>query len=153
MADVEYTAMIVGQMPITADNSAVMDIGPKSFNRWLLEGWKSQINIIAKPFPISITPNKILVPSAQSVGKGQNGFIRNKVLEQGNPVSRRVICLHRSSGLFVDQTWSDKNGVYEFNNLEAGVKYILLSIDENNDGKQWNVVGQDLVEAEKYVIS
>lgn len=98
-------------------------------------------NILIGKTPIILRQNLI------QKGQGDNGFIAGKVTEQGLPVIRRVACYHRMSGALIDTTWSDINGNYRFDNLVAGVKYFVTSLDENKDNTQYNAVTQDLITA------
>lgn len=80
-------------------------------------------------------------------GQGDTGYISGLVTEQGVPVVMRVFCYHRLTGLLIESKWSNDDGSYRFDNLVAGVKYYITSIDENNDGTQYNAVTQDLIVA------
>lgn len=84
-------------------------------------------------------------------GEGVDGVIKGIVTENGTPVSRRVMCYHRMSKTLVSTVISDKNGAYIFNNLIAGVKYYVTSLDSNNDAVQYNAVTQDLITASEAI--
>ena len=60
---------------------------------------------------------------------------------------RRVMCYHRLTGALLATTISSADGSYRFDDLIAGVKYFITSVDENNDGVQYNAVTQDLITA------
>ncbi|UYZ74500.1 hypothetical protein [Moraxella bovis] len=80
--------------------------------------------------------------------KHHHGTIRLQIHEENIPVSRPVYCYHARTGLLVDSKWSDDDGFVVFDNLIKGVKYFVVSTDRHTDGKQYNLVGQDLVVAE-----
>ena len=82
-----------------------------------------------------------------SIGVGSNGYISGKTLEVGLPVSRRVMCYHRKSGVLVGSVLSGIDGYYRIPNLIAGIKYFVTSVDESNDAVQYNAVTQDLITA------
>lgn len=90
-----------------------------------------------------------LLINVVTAGQGADGYIANKVLEDGVPVSRRVMCYHRKSGILVNSTWSDSNGDYRIDSLIAGVTYYLTALDENGDEEQYNAVTQDLIVASR----
>lgn len=75
------------------------------------------------------------------------GTITGKVLEQGAPVSRRVLCHQRDTGALVASTWSDANGDYTVNGLDESKKYYIVSLDEDMSTTQYNAVVQDLIPA------
>ena len=77
------------------------------------------------------------------------GSITGKVLEQGVPVSRRVLCHQRDTGALVASTWSDASGNYVFNGLDGSKKHYIVSLDEDMSSTQYNAVVQDLVPADK----
>lgn len=78
--------------------------------------------------------------------KGKSkGVITGKVLEQGTPVSRRVLCHQRDTGVLVGSTWSDVNGDYIINGLDDSKKYYVVSLDEDMSTTQYNAVVQDLI--------
>lgn len=87
------------------------------------------------------------VRTQAQAGQGSTGYIAGVVTELGVGVSRRVMCYHRMSGILVTSTTSSSNGAYRLNGLIAGVKYYVTSIDESNDGIQYNAVTQDLITA------
>lgn len=74
-----------------------------------------------------------------------NGSISGRVLENGLPVSRRVMLYDRATGAYAGQTRSDSNGLYSFNNTNERGVYFVVSIDDHNDGVQFNLKGQDLI--------
>lgn len=80
-------------------------------------------------------------------GQGVSGYIQGKVTENGIGVARRVMCYRRRTGILLYKTISDENGDYRIDGLIAGLKYYVTSIDENNDGTQYNAVTQDLITA------
>ncbi|MGP5535318.1 hypothetical protein ACTXMF_12125 [Psychrobacter celer] len=80
-------------------------------------------------------------------GPKYSGVITGKVLEQGVPVSRRVLCHQRDTGVLVGSTWSDANGNYVFNGLDDSKKYYVVSLDEDMSSTQYNAVVQDLIPA------
>lgn len=75
------------------------------------------------------------------------GVITGKTLEQGVPVSRRVLCHQRDTGALVTSTWSDASGNYVFNGLDNTKKYYVVSLDEDMSTTQYNAVVQDLIPA------
>lgn len=85
-------------------------------------------------------------------GQGDRGYITGIITEQSLPVSRRVFCYHRLTGMLVADELSMADGSYRFDGLVAGVKYYITSIDENNDGIQHNAVTQDLVIASEVAV-
>lgn len=76
-----------------------------------------------------------------------SGVITGKVLEQGVPVSRRVLCHQRDTGVLAGSTWSDSNGNYVINGLDDSKKYYVVSLDEDMSSTQYNAVVQDLIPA------
>jgi|26BtaG_2_1085354.scaffolds.fasta_scaffold00042_22 hypothetical protein len=78
-------------------------------------------------------------------GYGDNGYISGRVTELGMPVVRRVMCYHRHSGALMGVTKSKSDGTYLFKNLLAGSYYFVVSLDENEDEVQYNLVAQDKV--------
>ncbi len=78
-----------------------------------------------------------------------SGVIAGKVLEQGVPVSRRVLCHQRDTGKLVGSTWSDASGDYIFNGLDDSKKYYVVSLDEDMSTTQYNAVVQDLIPAKE----
>lgn len=93
-----------------------------------------------------VTPNisnRLLPKFRQSDGK-----IIGQVLENKKPVARRVFCYHRRTGELVATTKSGDDGFYQIENLVKGMIYYLVSIDEENDGKQYKLTGKDLVIAQ-----
>lgn len=92
------------------------------------------------------TPNSLQFSTLKN-GQGDNGYISGIVTENSLPVSRRVMCYHRLTGVLLATTFSDDDGKYRFNGLVAGVKYFITSLDENDDGVQYNAVTQDLITA------
>ncbi len=78
-----------------------------------------------------------------------SGIITGKVLEQGIPVSRRVLCHERNTGILVGSAWSDVNGDYVFNGLDDRKKYYIVSLDEDMSTTQYNAVVQDLIPAKE----
>ena len=75
------------------------------------------------------------------------GTITGKVLEQGAPVSRRVLCHQRDTGALVTSTWSNANGDYVFKGLDNTKKYYVVALDEDMSAIQYNAVVQDLIPA------
>lgn len=84
---------------------------------------------------------------SRRIGIGGRGFIAGRVLEQGLPVVRRIMCYHRNSGELVSIVFSDNSGDYRFDNLKLNAKYYVLSLDENDDATQYNAVVQDMIVA------
>lgn len=78
-----------------------------------------------------------------------SGVITGKILEQGVPVSRRVLCHQRDTGVLAGSTWSDVNGDYVFNGLDDSKKYYIVSLDEDMSTTQYNAVVQDLIPAKE----
>lgn len=74
-----------------------------------------------------------------------NGSISGKVLENGLPVSRRVMLYERKNGAYAGQTRSGVDGNYTFKRTNESLLYFVVSIDDSNDGVQYNLVGQDLI--------
>ena len=106
---------------------------------------------IAKPmiFKVSV---KYVSPignrgSQSSVGIIQhgNGSITGRVLENGIPVLRRVMLYERKTGAYAGQTRSGADGFYTFKHTNENLIYFVVSVDDNNDGIQYNLVGQDLI--------
>lgn len=86
--------------------------------------------------------------SASSVGsdiRTGNGSVSGRVLENGIPVSRRVMLYERSTGEYAGQTRSNIDGYYTFKRTNEALVYFIVSVDDNNDGVQYNLVGQDLI--------
>lgn len=98
-------------------------------------------SVVIIPLPVSLRK------SQTKNGQGDNGYITGVVTEKETTVSRRVMCYHRLTGDLLASTWSKPDGSYRFNNLIAGVKYFITSVDENNDSIQYNAVTQDLITA------
>ena len=92
-------------------------------------------------------PNVLGVSLRLQEKRGSDGYIKGIVTEGTNPVARRVMCYHRRTGVLINTTLSDSAGGYRFDNLIAGVKYFVTSVDENNDAVQYNAVTQDLITA------
>lgn len=102
--------------------------------------------LVVIPLPVSLRK------SQTKNGQGDDGYIAGFVTEQDISVSRRVMCYHRLTGDLLASTWSKPDGSYRFNNLIAGVKYFITSVDENNDGIQYNAVTQDLITASEVTV-
>lgn len=83
--------------------------------------------------------------TAGAVAVGGNGSITGRVLENGVPVSRRVMLYDRSTGAYAGQTRSDSEGSYIFKRTNELAVYFVVSIDDNNNGVQFNLKGQDLI--------
>lgn len=73
------------------------------------------------------------------------GSITGKVLENGLPVSRRVMLYERKTGAYAGQVRSNADGVYTFKRTNEALLYFVVSVDDNSDGVQYNLVGQDLI--------
>lgn len=87
-------------------------------------------------------------PSVNHLNSGAlsgSGSISGKVLENGLPVSRRVMLYVRGTGAYVGQVRSDADGSYTFKNTDENLLYFVVSIDDSNNGVQYNLVGQDLI--------
>lgn len=82
------------------------------------------------------------VASSVLTGKGS---ITGRVLENGLPVSRRVMLYDRKTGAYAGQTRSDSDGNYSFKRTNERGLYFVVSIDDHNDGVQYNLRGQDLI--------
>lgn len=93
--------------------------------------------------------NKVIVGTSESAESGAvrtgNGSISGVVLENGLPVSRRVMLYDRRTGNYAGQTRSDKDGHYSFKRTNEALTYFVVSIDDSNNGVQYNLVGQDLI--------
>lgn len=74
-----------------------------------------------------------------------NGSISGTVKEQGLPVVRRVMLFERESGFLVSQIQSASDGGYTFKGINPDGLFFCISLDENGDGTQFNMVGQDLI--------
>lgn len=98
------------------------------------------------PTPVFVAAS---VGAGGSVGDNDirigNGSISGRVLENGLPVSRRVMLYDRRTGAYAGQTRSDRDGHYTFKRTNEALIYFIVSIDDNNDGVQYNLVGQDLI--------
>lgn len=105
---------------------------------------------VKKPRFVQV-PNRLQFITLKN-GQGDNGYISGVVTENSLPVSRRVMCYHRLTGDLLASTWSKADGSYRFDNLIAGVKYYITSLDENNDGIQYNAVTQDLITASEVTV-
>lgn len=81
-------------------------------------------------------------PSLPLIGSGS---ITGRVLENGLPVSRRVMLYERQTGIYAGQTRSDSDGNYTFKSTNETMTYFIVSVDDANDGVQYNLVGQDLI--------
>lgn len=100
---------------------------------------------VKKPRFIQV-PNRLKFITLKN-GQGDDGYISGIVTENSLPVSRRVMCYHRLTGIWLATTSSGDDGVYRFDGLVAGVKYFITSLDEADDGIQYNAVTQDLIVA------
>lgn len=101
-------------------------------------------------YPDLIFTPRIGVRNIKSLNKPKySGIITGKVLEQGVPVSRRVLCHERATGVLVGSTWSDVSGDYVFNELDDSKKYYIVSLDEDMSTTQYNAVVQDLIPAKE----
>lgn len=83
--------------------------------------------------------------SAAAPHQGGNGSISGRVLENGIPVSRRVMLYDRKTGAYAGQVRSDADGNYTFKRTNEALVYFIVSVDDSNDGVQYNLVGQDLI--------
>lgn len=90
-----------------------------------------------------------VITAAKSNGSNDirigNGSISGRVLENGLPVSRRVMLYDRRTGAYAGQTRSGVDGNYTFKRTNESLTYFIVSVDDNNDGVQYNLVGQDLI--------
>lgn len=87
-----------------------------------------------------------------NINRGNNkGVIIGKTVEQGVPVSRRVMCHVRDTGVLVNTTWSNANGDYVFKGLDNTKKYYVVSLDEDMSETQYNAVVQDLIPASEVI--
>ena len=84
-------------------------------------------------------------PNWSGINLNGDGSISGKVLENGLPVSRRVMLYERNTGVYAGQTRSGTDGNYTFKRTNKELIYFIVSIDDNNDGVQYNLVGQDLI--------
>lgn len=93
--------------------------------------------------------NKVIVGTSESAVSSDvrtgNGSISGRVTENGVPVSRRVMLYERKTGTYAGQVLSDLNGFYKFDRTNELLTYFVVSIDDNNDGEQYNLAGQDLI--------
>lgn len=96
---------------------------------------------------ISGKPIFELIKEKLNSGTGKGGYISGRVFEKEIPVSRRVMCYHRRTGLLINSTYSDIDGNYRFDDLEPNANYFVVALDENNDSVQYNAVVQDLIAA------
>ena len=78
-------------------------------------------------------------------GEGENGFIEGKVLEKGLPVSRRVMCYHRRTGVLIKQTRSNGNGYFRFDGLASGIKVFITSVDDTGGSTMHKAVTGDFI--------
>lgn len=101
---------------------------------------------IAKPLTLVGVP-QVIARITYIDGQGATGYIKGKVTENNIGVSRRVMCYRRRTGVLLYKTMSDENGDYYIGGLIAGLRYFVTSIDENEDGIQYNAVTQDLIVA------
>ena len=85
-------------------------------------------------------------------GQGDTGYIKGIITEKEIPVSRRVMCYHRATGILVGSVWSGVDGGYTFTDLIADVDYFITAVDEHVDAVQYNAVTQDLVTASEVII-
>lgn len=98
---------------------------------------------------VYILPHKLIIaPVGIYQHYKEQGKIELQIKEEGVPVSRPAYCYHARTGVLVDSKWSDDGGFVSFENLIKGVKYFVVSTDRHTDGKQYNLVGQDLLEAQ-----
>lgn len=109
---------------------------------------------ITVPFASKIKLHSVIDTSLSQASSGAgslsptllgNGSISGKVLENGLPVSRRVMLYDRRTGAYAGQTRSDKDGHYTFKRTNEALLYFVVSVDDNSDGVQYNLVGQDLI--------
>lgn len=106
----------------------------------------SKMHVGKIPLPISAlvsTGNKDLISNSDI--RAGNGSISGRVLENGLPVSRRVMLYERKTGMYAGQTRSDSDGSYTFKRTNENMTYFIVSVDDNNDDTQYNLVGQDLI--------
>lgn len=85
-------------------------------------------------------------------GEGDNGYISGVVTEGGVAVSRRVFCYYRRTGELIRVVRSDEQGLYRINGLRPSGIYYLTSVDNNDDGIQYNAVTQDLIVASEVAL-
>lgn len=83
--------------------------------------------------------------NSSGINLNGNGSITGRVLENGLPVSRRVMLYERATGVYAGQMRSDSNGYYTFKRTRESLTYFIVSVDDSNDGVQYNLVGQDLI--------
>lgn len=102
-------------------------------------------SVILKKLSVFKAPIKLRVYIRN--GEGINGFIEGVVTERSIPVSRKVCCYHRLSNELLSIVRSSDSGRYRFDGLIAGSKYYITSLDEDEDGAQYNAVTQDLITA------
>ena len=90
--------------------------------------------------------------NSDRINRGNSkGAITGKTLEQGQPVSRRVLCHQRDTGALVASTWSNANGDYVFKGLDNTKKYYVVALDEDMSAIQYNAVVQDLIPASEVI--
>lgn len=106
----------------------------------------------------TILPGAIIGRSSKGIvndfakkGAGADGCIKGVVTEQGIGVIRRIMCYHRMSGALISTTLSKTSGEYYFDDLIAGVKYYITSLDESDESTQYNAVTQDLITASEVI--
>lgn len=102
-------------------------------------------SIVSAKLPVSY------LGASRKAGQGDDGYIVGKVTEQGVPVSRRVMCYHRVSGVLVRTVRSDTSGDYRIDGLLKNTRYYITSIDEIGTDIQYNAVTQDLITASEVV--
>ena len=78
-------------------------------------------------------------------GKGVGGFVVGQVLENGVPISSRVMCYHRRTGTLIAKTWSDAEGNFRFDDLEPGVSLFLTTVNDKGLLIPFNAVTEDLI--------
>lgn len=78
-------------------------------------------------------------------GQGDAGFIEGQVLENGLPVSRRVMCYHRRTGMLIKHTRSSDSGYFRFDGLASGIKVFIASIDDSGGSVMHKAVIGDFI--------
>lgn len=106
---------------------------------------------IDAPIHVKVGDKSTILIAGGYVSDAGQGVIKGVATEKGVPVSRRVMLYDRYSGRLTRTTYSNENGEYSFSNINPNLKYFITSIDENNDGTQYNAVTQDLIIASEVV--
>ena len=134
LADMYVTGLqtiIIGNDPRRSGRDTTLLINNIQLSAGISKSLDGFIDIINNS-PVITTPNR-------------NGSIVGKVLIEGIPASRQVVCIHRRSKQTIATTQSDSDGNYYFDRLTVGSEYLCVSID---DARNYNAVVQDMLKAE-----